>query len=83
MRVGEIPNSEVSPRLVKEGEAFLKEMGDESVFVVAVSNESCKSVCYFFMPRLSDHSYWVLTADASQRRFIKYFSYSLTEHGNP
>ncbi|GGA78824.1 hypothetical protein GCM10011521_16310 [Arenimonas soli] len=83
MRVGAMPNSEVSPRLVRDGEALLREMGDESVFEVAVRNESCRSICYFFMPRLSDHIYWVLTTDESQKRFNKYFSYSLPEHGNP
>ena len=83
MHVGEMPKNEISPRLVREGEKFLQEMGDESVFEIAVRNESCRSICYFFMPRLSDHTYWVLTTDESQKRFNKYFSYSIPEHGNP
>ena len=83
MREGVIPEDEVSSRLVKEGENFLREIGDESSFDIAVRNESCQTICYFFLPRLSDHIYWVLTTDASQKRFRKYFSYSLPEHGNP
>ena len=83
MHIGAMQDSEVSPRLVRSGRDFLRRIDDESEFVGAVRNESCKSICYFFMPRLSDHIYWVLTTDDSQDRFNRYFSYSLPEHGNP
>ena len=83
MRIGVMQDNEISPSLIKSGRDFHRRIDDDSEFVVAVRNESCQSICYFFMPRLSDHIYWVMTTDASQERFNQYFSYSLPEHGNP
>ena len=83
MHIGVMRDNEISPRLITSGREFVRRIDDDSEFVVAVRNESCESICYFFMPRISDHIYWVLTTDESQERFNKYFSYSLPEHGNP
>jgi hypothetical protein len=78
-----LPQSEVSLSLAQLGVERAKGLGFNVEFVAVVTSDGCADLCFMFRQKYADDIYVVMTADAEQERFHRWFHFSPLDSGSP
>jgi len=78
-----LPTASLNQELILDGVGVAAKMGFDVEFVGAVNSIGCEDVCFLYRHRNVDDIYIVLTANATQTRFRRWFHFSPLDSGSP
>lgn len=75
--------SAIREEAVSKGVKLAKGLGFDVEFDSAIKSAGCAEICFLYRYHHVQDIYVVLTADASQRRFRRWFHFSPLDSGSP
>jgi len=78
-----LPAASLKRGFISDGVRIAADMGFDVEFVAAVDSIGCEDICFMYRHRNVDDIYIVLTANAAQTRFLRWFHFSPLDSGSP
>ena len=80
---GRLSASAIREDAILKGAELAKGLGFDVEFDSAIKSAGCADICFLYRYRHVQDIYVVLTADASQKRFRRWFHFSPLDSGSP